>query len=209
MDSYITLYKEGTAEYIEKRSRFIAVALPCHSEQEATEIMAGIKKKYFDAKHNVYAYVLRDNTARFSDDSEPKGTAGKPILDVIMGSGAVDIIVVVTRYFGGTLLGTGGLVRAYSTSAKDALQNAEFCEMCPCVLSKIECCYSDYNLLLPLLSKYDCEITDTIFAENTTVEFRIKSEKTEKFEDDLCEKFASRLKAEHIGENYFPIKIKK
>ena len=209
MESYITVANGASAEYTEKRSRFIAQVFFCDSEQMASDIIAAQKKKYFDAKHNVYAYILKDNTARFSDDGEPKGTAAKPILDVIEGSKIVNVLIVVTRYFGGTLLGTGGLVRAYSTCAGDALNNAELCEMCPCVRAKIECSYSNYNSLQVLLSSYDCEISGTAFEANTTVEFLIKSELFEAFCEDLREKFASRLMVQKIKEEYFAVKIKK
>ena len=121
MQEYTTIQGDFTAEYTEKHSRFIAVAFHCETEQQASEIIAAQKSKYWDARHNVYAYLLKDGTARFSDDGEPHGTAGMPMLEVIKGSGITNVLVVVTRYFGGILLGTGGLVRAYSTSTRDAL----------------------------------------------------------------------------------------
>ena len=126
MEGYTTVKQYGTAEYEDRKSVFIGEALPVSSEAEALEFLASVKKKYPDARHHVYAYVLRDNSImRFSDDSEPQGTAGMPVLDVIRKRGCTDVIIVVTRYFGGTLLGTGGLVRAYTAAAVGALESAE------------------------------------------------------------------------------------
>ena len=122
MSDYLTLGREASDEFIEKRSRFIGYAKPVKTQDEAMDFINEIRSRHWDATHNVYAYVLRDGQSRrYSDDGEPHGTAGKPILDVINGNGITDCAIVVTRYFGGTLLGTGGLVRAYSTSSKDAV----------------------------------------------------------------------------------------
>ena len=115
--------KEGTSEIVEKRSRFIGRLIRVSSEEEIDSIIKETKKKYFDARHNCFAYVL-GNTKRASDDGEPQGTAGKPILEVIEKNELADSLIIVTRYFGGTLLGTGGLVRAYTQAAVDALNNA-------------------------------------------------------------------------------------
>ena len=124
------LYKGGVGELEEKKSRFIANTLPISSQEEALEFIEKIKKQYWDARHNCYAYVLGDHheIQRFSDDGEPGGTAGKPMLDVLLGENIHNMVVVVTRYFGGTLLGTGGLVRAYSGAAKEGLSNSVIIE---------------------------------------------------------------------------------
>lgn len=117
------LYRGGSGELEEKKSRFIANTLPVSSQEEALAFIEKIKKQYWDARHNCYAYVLGDHheIQRFSDDGEPGGTAGKPMLDVLLGEDIHNAVIVVTRYFGGTLLGTGGLVRAYSGAAKEGL----------------------------------------------------------------------------------------
>lgn len=208
-DGYITVSKAGFGEYEEKHSRFLAAALPCESEEAANRIIAEYKKKYFDARHNVYAYVLKDKTSRFSDDGEPHGTAAKPVLDLILSGGITDVIIIVTRYFGGTLLGTGGLVRAYTQSAKEALENAVLCEMSPCVCLKTVCGYSDYNLLISMLSKYGCEITNTVFGHETEVYYSIKSKLLSEFETALSEKFAGKLECEHISDNFLKKDLKK
>lgn len=132
-ERYTTVKEFGSAEIVEKKSRFIANVKPVISEDEAAAYIEEIKKKYWDARHNCYAYQLgeRNQIQRYSDDGEPGGTAGMPILDVLRGKDIKNTIVVVTRYFGGTLLGTGGLVRAYSSAAKAGLEAAGLIERIP------------------------------------------------------------------------------
>lgn len=124
---YRVLLDEGRGEIEEKKSRFICTVRPVHSEQEALDFIEETKKKYWDARHNCSAFVLgsRQEVTRCSDDGEPGGTAGRPMLEVLLGEGLCDVAAVVTRYFGGTLLGTGGLVRAYSGAVKEALLGAQ------------------------------------------------------------------------------------
>ena len=115
MDGFVTVLEETTAEYTEKRSRFIATLYPCDTEEKAAEFINKMRSEYWDARHNCFAYSVENGAVkRFSDDGEPHGTAGKPILEVIEGAGITNTVIVVTRYFGGVLLGTGGLVRAYT-----------------------------------------------------------------------------------------------
>ena len=144
----ITLAGTALAEIEEKRSRFIGYAAPVQSEKEAQEIVASRKILHKDATHNVWAYFIDGGThARYSDDGEPQGTAGIPVLNVLKMSGVTDLCVVVTRYFGGTLLGAGGLVRAYSAAAKAALDAAGFASMEAYAILKISCGYSTYQKL--------------------------------------------------------------
>lgn len=126
LDEYTTILNRGEAEIVEKKSRFIATVCPVKSEEEAKAFIAEMRKKYWDARHNVFAYQIgeRNEIQRSSDDGEPQGTAGKPVLDVLIGEDIKNTVVVVTRYFGGTLLGTGGLVRAYGRSAKLGIEDA-------------------------------------------------------------------------------------
>ena len=126
MKSIKIVYSGGEAEIIEKKSRFIATVKPVESEEEALEFIAGLKKKYWNATHNCSAFVVgeRQELQRCSDDGEPQGTAGRPMLDVLLGEDVHNVAVVVTRYFGGTLLGTGGLVRAYSKSVQEGLRQS-------------------------------------------------------------------------------------
>ena len=124
LPEYRTIYQGGEDEIVEKKSRFIASVIPVENEEEALEFIEKTKKQYWDARHNCFAYVIgeRGQLQRCSDDGEPNGTAGKPMLDVLLGNELRNVAVVVTRYFGGTLLGTGGLVRAYSQAVKAGLQ---------------------------------------------------------------------------------------
>ena len=127
MDAYHTVYRGGSGEIVEKKSRFIAEVFPVTSEEEAMQYLEEARKRYWDARHHCWAYVLGRNPSaeRMSDDGEPAGTAGKPILEVIRGRQITDVLVIVTRYFGGTLLGTGGLVRAYTASVAEGLKHSE------------------------------------------------------------------------------------
>ena len=160
MKEYRTVSQEAKEEFTEKRSRFIGWIKPVKTEEEAIEYINAIKSQHWDAKHNVYAYSLREGQiSRYSDDGEPQGTAGVPVLEVLTHSGVTDAVIVVTRYFGGILLGTGGLVRAYSHAASIALKSAGVVIMRPChqaLLHKfcIECFQShllhlQYNRWLP------------------------------------------------------------
>ena len=144
MERYKILFEGGEGELTEKKSRFIATTRPVESEEEAVAFIDEMKKKYWDARHNCSAYVIgeRGQVQRCSDDGEPAQTAGRPMLDVLLGAEVKNICVVVTRYFGGTLLGTGGLVRAYSGAVQEGLKNSVIVEKCPGVELKI---HTDYN----------------------------------------------------------------
>ena len=205
---YLTIKEISRSEYIEKRSRFIGVAIPCRTEEEALNHIAAIKTEHWDARHNCYAFVVEDGkTSRFSDDGEPHGTAGKPILEVINGKELKNVLVVVTRYFGGVLLGTGGLVRAYTAAAKGALENGVIAEMIPCTVFKIRCEYTDHQSLLRLLEKSGANIKSTDFAENVTVTFTLKDSEGENFSKNLTETFSARLSAEQSGTELVPFEV--
>ncbi|MDD3765919.1 MAG: YigZ family protein [Eubacteriales bacterium] len=144
---YLTVEKAANAEFIEKKSRFISHVLPISKESEALEFINSIKSKFWDATHNVYAYILRENNIqRYSDDGEPSGTAGIPTLDVMRKENLTDACIVTTRYFGGTLLGAGGLVRAYTKSAKLGIDSAG-------IIKKIYCFEYKITLDYPLMGK--------------------------------------------------------
>ena len=144
-ESYLILAEAGSGYYEEKRSRFPAAAYPVRTEEEALALIAAEKKKTYDARHHCFAYVLgpKGETVRFSDDGEPSGTAGKPILEVLLGREVRNALIIVTRYFGGTLLGTGGLVRAYTAAARDALDKAETALVLPAKKVSVSCDYTD------------------------------------------------------------------
>ena len=152
---YTTLEHEGVTEFTEKKSVFIGHAIPVKSGEEAQAYVKKQKNAYMDARHNVWAYLMKGEiVARYSDDGEPQGTAGMPVLDAIRKNGCTDTVIVVTRYFGGTLLGTGGLVRAYTAAALGALKEAEIIEYDVYTELSIEVGYSDYQKLTPIFQKH-------------------------------------------------------
>jgi uncharacterized YigZ family protein len=165
LQSYKTISEECFAEITIKRSRFIATVSPCKNEAEATAFINSVKKKYWDAKHNVYAFLVRENNVkRFSDDGEPHSTAGLPVMETIEHFGVTDVAVVVTRYFGGILLGTGGLVRAYSEAANEALKKANVITYLPAKSFEINIDYADYDILNKILSDKGVKILSTDFS---------------------------------------------
>lgn len=175
MQEYKTVEKEASDFFIEKKSKFIGYAKPVKTQEEAVDFISEIKSKHWDATHNVYAYVLRENNIqRYSDDGEPSGTAGVPVLDVMLKESLVDVCVVATRYFGGTLLGAGGLVRAYSHTSKIALDAAEIITMAQCSVMSAEVDYSFYDRLNILLSDFSAVILNTSFSDKVCVEFSVK-----------------------------------
>lgn len=166
----ITLARAASAEMEERKSIFIGHATPITCEEEARAFIEKKKKEYYDARHNVYAYVLDGGVvARYSDDSEPQGTAGIPILNVIKMSGATDLCIVVTRYFGGILLGAGGLVRAYSAAAKMAIDEAGFAVFEDYIVYSMTVSYSDYQRLTVALEKIGVTEDRSEFGEGVTV----------------------------------------
>lgn len=175
MQEYKTVEKEASDFFIEKKSKFIGYAKPVKTQEDALEFISKIKSKHWDATHNVYAYVLRENNIqRYSDDGEPSGTAGVPVLDVMLKESLVDVCVVATRYFGGTLLGAGGLVRAYSHTSKIALEAAGIITMAQCSVMSAEVDYSFYDRFNILLSDFSAVILNTSFSDKVCVEFSVK-----------------------------------
>ena len=174
VEDYTTLKGYGTYSYEEKKSVFIGECMPVKSENEALSFINNIKKKYSDARHHVYAYILKENSImRFSDDHEPQGTAGLPVLDSMRKKGIVDAVVVVTRYFGGTLLGTGGLVRAYTEAAVGAVEEANVITFTMFRNCSIEVSYSDYQKIQTVLSSFSFRTEQTDYRENVTIEGRV------------------------------------
>ncbi len=203
MESYITVKNEGVFEYEDRKSVFIGQAKPVRTEAEAIDFIASVKKRYPDARHHVYAYVLRQNqTMRFSDDHEPQGTAGMPVLDAIRKRGCTDVVIVVTRYFGGTLLGTGGLVHAYSTSAVGALNSAEVVTFDVYSEISLECSYSDYQKILPALSEHGFREEKTDYGESVRICGTILKVNSEKFADALVQITSARIIVSVLCEKY-------
>ena len=201
MESYTTIRKLADFEYEDRKSIFIGTAAPVKSESEALNFLAFVKKKYPDARHHVYAYVLRENSImRFSDDREPQGTAGMPVLDAIRKNGCTDTAVVVIRYFGGTLLGTGGLVRAYSAAACGALTKAEIITYDIYTVINIVCTYSDYQKITPIIAECGCRIRDTKYSDTVEIIGSIQKDKIEAFVHSLTECTSGRTETKILEE---------
>ena len=208
--NYLTIAKEATDEFVERKSRFMGFIKPVTTEEEALSFIREKQKKYWDATHNVYAYVLNGgNLCRFSDDGEPQGTAGIPVLDVLRKEGLVDCVVVVTRYFGGILLGAGGLVRAYSHGAKIAVDAAGVVEMRKCLLGEITCDYAQYGMIPALLAEHSANITDTRFGEAVTVCFSIPREGKGSLEAAVIDRSNGRLSVTFTGEEWVPCPVER
>ncbi|MBO7303662.1 MAG: YigZ family protein [Clostridia bacterium] len=203
MESYTTVEHAAKYEYEDRKSVFIGEAFPVSCEADALAFIARVKKKYPDARHHVYAYVLRENsTMRFSDDREPQGTAGMPVLDVIRKSDCTDVLIVVVRYFGGILLGTGGLVRAYTAAASGALREANVVTYDVYSELQMSVTYSDYQKILSALSECGFRCGDTKFSENVLLAGKIKATDTDNFIKKITEITSGRCKINIIGEKF-------
>lgn len=208
--NYLTIGKEAGDEFVERKSRFMGFIKPVTTEEEALAFIREKQKKYWDATHNVYAYVLDGgNLCRFSDDGEPQGTAGIPVLDVLRKEGLVDCVVVVTRYFGGILLGAGGLVRAYSHGAKIAVDAGGVVEMRKCLLGEIVCDYAQYGMIPAILADHGATLTDTQFGEAVTVCFSIPREGRGSLEAAVIDRSNGRLTATFDGEEWVPCPVER
>jgi uncharacterized YigZ family protein len=187
-DFFTTIQQESHVEFEEKRSIFLGHALRTDTEEAAQEFIKSIKKQYQDATHNVFAYLMRgDAVARYSDDGEPQGTAGMPVLDVIRKSGVRNVTVVVTRYFGGTLLGAGGLVRAYSHTASLALEAGGIITYEPYTEYELRCGYSEYGKYSTILADSNALIDGTDFADTVTLRYALPRAKGEAVKKKIIE----------------------
>ena len=155
----------GTSEYVEKRSRFIGSVVPAETEEDAKAFIADTRKKYHDARHNCWCYIIEGKAERYSDDGEPQGTAGIPMLEVFKRECVGNFACVVTRYFGGVLLGAGGLLRAYTKAAKDALDASDPAETVNLKTIEFDCAYNDFESLKNAVSSYDGKIVSADYAE--------------------------------------------
>ena len=207
MSEIIVPSGNGSAEITEKRSRFIAFARYAETEREAAEQTALLKKIYWDAKHVVYAYVAADGTSRSSDDGEPHGTAGKPLLGVITGANVRCCLIAVVRYFGGILLGTGGLVRAYGEAGRLALENAGLARLVNLDLYSVSCGYESYRKLSSLIETEGGTEQVADFGEQVTVRFSLPFKAAEGFTKSLTDAFSGSLKMIKIGEKQGKIPI--
>jgi uncharacterized YigZ family protein len=202
-----TILEEHVAEIVEKKSRFIAQAFPVSSEEEALVAIEQIKKQYWDARHHCFAYVLRGTVCieRFSDDGEPSGTAGKPILEVIKGLGLENVLVVVTRYFGGTLLGTGGLVRAYSSASRECLAHSSIITRIQGFKLKISADYALYGKIQYLLAQKEVPIVETSYTECVNCIVFVPEEEEGAFQKMLVEETNGQVEAERVESCWFTL----
>ncbi len=204
METYITVKGRDEDEFVEKRSRFIGYIKHVETEKEATDFIAEIRSKHWDATHNVYAYSLRDGQIkRYSDDNEPSGTAGIPVLDVLQKNNVVDAVVVVTRYFGGVLLGAGGLVRAYSHSASIALKKIGTVTMQMCSLCELTCTYTQYGKIPATIASFEGVVDDSVFTDNVTVKFHLPCDNLTKLNEVLSELTCGVVEARKLSESFF------
>lgn len=206
MESYKTIKFEACDEFVEKRSRFIGYSKPVTTQEQAVEFINQIKSKHWDATHNVYAYVLREGSImRYSDDGEPQGTAGVPVLDVLVKSELCDIVVVVTRYFGGILLGGGGLVRAYSHGSRIAAQAGKIITMAKCAVCSVFCSYSQYGKVNTTVIANGGIIDDTLYTDSVEIDFHIPPENIGSLNKQLADATGGECAVQIIDEIFCEI----
>lgn len=204
-DDFVLLTKGAEAELVEKKSRFIATVCPAESEEEAIVFIEEMKKKYYDAKHNCSAFVIgsKAQLTRSSDDGEPSGTAGRPMLEVLLGSGIRNIVAVVTRYFGGTLLGTGGLVRAYSGVLKEALQKCETAHQHFGVKLKIRTDYNMVGKIQYILASKKIDIEDSVYMADVEMTVIVPIEEYDRLCKEIAEATSACAKIEELERLYY------
>ncbi len=206
MEEYSTVSKEASSEFTERRSRFISSVKPVRTEEEAEKFIQTIRAANREAKHNVFAYLLRrGKISRCSDDGEPQGTAGVPVLNVLQKEEVTDTAVVVTRYFGGILLGTGGLVRAYSHAAAIGLTASGIIRMGAFFQVSLHCTYSQYGRVLPLISEFGGTTDDSNFNEVVELRFHLPCEAAERFQAALADATCGSCSAELGTEKFYEI----
>ena len=203
MERYVTVKSAAEAEFTERRSRFIGRVWPVESEEEAVARIAECRERHWDASHNVYAYLLRaGQTRRYSDDGEPQGTGGVPVLEVLSREGLVDVVCVVTRYFGGVLLGAGGLARAYSHGAKLAVEAAGRLELCECTELALEMGYDFYGKVSHLLPQFGAKALESDFGAQVRLRALLRDDRLAGFEKALAELTAARVVPRVVGRRF-------
>lgn len=207
---YITVSKSAQAEFVEKRSRFIGYCAPVQTEEEALDFIESIRSQHREAKHNVYAYSVRkNNISRFTDDGEPSGTAGMPVLSVLQKGQICDTAIVVTRYFGGILLGTGGLVHAYSKAASMAVDQAQRIIMRECRLCELSCDYGDYGRVGAIIPELGGVVDATDFTDLVTLHFHIDESSIEQLNRRLADASCGRCAAVAKNSEFFAFDFNK
>ncbi len=207
MDEYLVPTDYGEDEFYEKKSRFIGRVWPVETEEEALEKIQAMKKQHYDATHNCWAYIIKDGAVRFSDDGEPGGTAGMPMLQVLQREGLYNIVCVVTRYFGGILLGAGGLVRAYTKGAKIAVDAAGKSMKRVWTVVYLPCPYNFYERVKLAVADFGGIIRDTQFGAEVELEVLFPENQTVAFLEHLTDMTAATVEAMETGQEYraFPV----
>lgn len=204
-EEFLLLTQGAEAEYVEKKSRFIATVKPAASEEEAVAFIEEMKKKYYDARHNCSAFVIGSHAqiTRSSDDGEPSGTAGRPMLEVLLGSGIRNVVAVVTRYFGGTLLGTGGLVRAYSGVLKEALEKCETARQQYGVRFKISADYGTIGKIQYLLANNRIDIENSVYHASVELTAIAPIEEYDRLCKEIVDATSARAEIEEVERLYY------
>ena len=207
MDSqkYRILYDLGEGEIVEKKSRFIAHTAPVKTEEEAQEFIEKIKKQYWDARHNCWAYRvgMEQSVVRCSDDGEPSGTAGKPMLEVILGEDLHNIVVVVTRYFGGSLLGTGGLIRAYTKSTQEGIKNSRTVVKCLGQELSVACDYATSGKIQYMAATEEIPVLGTDYTEEVVFHMIVPENQAKAIENKFIEASSGKVKITELEKKYF------
>lgn len=205
MEEYISVNKEAEAEITEKKSRFIAYIKHVETEDDAALFINSIKKKNYDAKHNVFAYILKNGKKKYSDDGEPSKTAGFPILDMLEKEKVTDVVCVVTRYFGGTLLGVGGLIRAYTKAAKDCLKNAEVTHQRLCSVLKITSDYAFLEQIKHILKSKTAVLSDIEYTDKAEIYIIVPEEDEDLIKNSISDETGNAASFEKIKNTYYAI----
>lgn len=202
MTEYCVPTAAGEASFTEKRSEFLGHVRPVESEEEARAFVAEMKKKYYDARHNCWCYIIKDGAERYSDDGEPQGTAGIPMLEVFRREGVCNVVCVVTRYFGGILLGAGGLLRAYTKSAKDALDAASISVVRRWVETALDCSYAAAEKLKQEITAFGGIVAGLDYGAAVTIHAYIPEESAENFKARIFDVSAGGVTVRVTGEDF-------
>lgn len=208
MSEYFIPAGAGEAEFVEKRSSFLGHVRMVETEDEAKAFVTEMKKKFYDARHNCWCYIIKDGAVRYSDDGEPQGTAGIPMLEVLKREGVTNVVCVVTRYFGGVLLGTGGLLRAYTKSAKDALDAAGICVVRRWVKAEIACSYAMLERLKTECTAIGGVVADIKYSADVCLKLLLPEDKADAFSQRTADVTAGTSALKITGEEFKPVKIK-
>lgn len=208
MSEYFVPAGSGEAEFVEKRSSFLGHVRFAGTEDAAREFINDMKKKHYDARHNCWCYIIREGAVRYSDDGEPQGTAGLPMLEVFRREGVENVVCVVTRYFGGVLLGTGGLLRAYTKSAKDALDAAGIAAVRRWVKLETVCPYSLLERMKTECMALEGAVSDVEYGADVRMSFLLPEVKAEAFCARVTELSAGQSSAKAVGEELMPVRVR-